>query len=217
MAKRFTDTNKWTKGFVRGLKGPYKLLWLYICDMCDHAGIWEVEIDVASLRIGVDVTEDGALSEFGEKIQVFDDGRKWFIPSFIEFQYGSLNPGNRVHSSVISRLEKYGLYKPLTSPLQGAKDKENDKDKEKNKDKGSTSRFAKPELDEVVSEFSAKGHPEQARPFYDYYESNGWKVGKNSMKDWKAAVRNWLRNAKDFKITKGTVRPPRPADDFGEL
>ena len=29
--------------------------------------------------------------------------------------------------------------------------------------------------------------------FYDYYESNGWKVGKNSMKDWKAALRGWSK------------------------
>ena len=30
--------------------------------------------------------------------------------------------------------------------------------------------------------------------FFDYYESNGWKVGKNNMLDWKAAVRNWESN-----------------------
>jgi hypothetical protein len=35
-----------------------------------------------------------------------------------------------------------------------------------------------------------------ANRFYDHYESNGWKVGKNSMKDWKAAVRNWEPNHK---------------------
>jgi len=30
--------------------------------------------------------------------------------------------------------------------------------------------------------------------FFDYYEANGWRVGKNPMKDWKAAVRTWKRN-----------------------
>ena len=34
---------------------------------------------------------------------------------------------------------------------------------------------------------------EEANKFCDFYESNGWKVGKNKMKDWKAAVRNWLK------------------------
>jgi hypothetical protein len=37
--------------------------------------------------------------------------------------------------------------------------------------------------------------PIEAQRFWDYYESNGWKVGRNPMKDWKAAVRNWQRNA----------------------
>lgn len=32
--------------------------------------------------------------------------------------------------------------------------------------------------------------------FVDYYESNGWKVGRAAMKDWKATVRNWLRSSK---------------------
>ena len=52
MAKRFTDTEKWKKPFIRGLQGAYKLLWLYICDDCDHAGIWQVDIEVAQIRIG---------------------------------------------------------------------------------------------------------------------------------------------------------------------
>ena len=33
-----------------------------------------------------------------------------------------------------------------------------------------------------------------AERFVDYYTSNGWMVGKNKMKDWKAAVRTWERN-----------------------
>ena len=38
-----------------------------------------------------------------------------------------------------------------------------------------------------------------AENFYDYYESNGWKVGKNAMKDWKATVRTWSRKEKPQK------------------
>lgn len=33
-----------------------------------------------------------------------------------------------------------------------------------------------------------------AQEFYDYYTSNGWKVGKNSMKDWQATARRWMNN-----------------------
>lgn len=38
-----------------------------------------------------------------------------------------------------------------------------------------------------------------AGAFFDYYTANGWKVGKSTMKDWQAALRNWLRNEKKFE------------------
>lgn len=140
MAKRFTDTEKWKKPFIRGLQGAYKLLWLYICDDCDHAGIWQVDLEVASIRIGEPLYLAKAIESFGDKIVIFDNGHKWFIPSFLEFQYPSgLNPDNRAHSSIIFLLEKYNLRKiqnkPLKSPLQGRKDMDMVKDMDKDMDK----------------------------------------------------------------------------------
>lgn len=141
MAKRFTDTEKWKKPFLRSLQGAYKLLWFYICDDCDHAGIWQVDMDVAKIRTGEkSLNEEKAIKSLNEKIVVFDSGKKWFIPSFIEFQYPKgLNPTNKAHGSVIHILSKYNLinedYKPLPSPLQGAKDKDMVKDMELDMDK----------------------------------------------------------------------------------
>lgn len=140
MSKRFTDTEKWKKPFIRNLSAPYKLLWLYICDDCDHSGIWQVDIDVAKIRIGEDINEQDAIKFFDDKIIKIDNGNKWFIPSFIDFQYPSgLNPDNKAHGGIIKMLIKYNLIddqlKPLSSPLQGDKvmvmDKVMDKDKVK--------------------------------------------------------------------------------------
>ena len=55
-------------------------------------------------------------------------------------------------------------------------------------------RFAKPSFAEVSEYVAAQGYKVDPERFIDYYESNGWKVGRNPMKDWKAAVRNWARN-----------------------
>ena len=141
MAKRFTDTEKYKKPFIRGLQGPYKLLWDYLYHDCNYAGIWIVDFEVAQIYIGQDMPVDKteAIRIFNAdpedpKIIEIDDGKKWFIPSFIEFQYGELNPQNRAHNSVITTLKKYNLY-PLTNkglirPLEGCKDKERDKDKD---------------------------------------------------------------------------------------
>jgi hypothetical protein len=132
MAKRFTDTEKWKKPFIRSLKAPYKLLWLYICDDCDHSGIWQVDIEVAQIRIGEKLDEKKALEYFVDKIIPLENNTKWFIPSFIEFQYPSgLSENNKAHTGIIKNLERYkeqiDNYKPLISPLQGDKDMVMDK------------------------------------------------------------------------------------------
>lgn len=57
-----------------------------------------------------------------------------------------------------------------------------------------TKKFKKPTLEEVKAYCSERKNNVDAEKFIDYYESNGWHVGKNPMKDWKAAVRTWERN-----------------------
>lgn len=55
-------------------------------------------------------------------------------------------------------------------------------------------RFEKPTLSQITQYCLERNNNVNAEQFYDYYESNGWKVGKNSMKNWKAAVRTWEKN-----------------------
>lgn len=55
----------------------------------------------------------------------------------------------------------------------------------------SRKRFIPPTVDEVKEYCMEKGYAVDPQRFVDYYTSNGWKVGKNPMKDWKAAVRTW--------------------------
>jgi len=137
MAKRFTDTDKWKKPFLRSIKAPYKLLWMYIQDECDHAGIWQVDFEVAEIKIGEKLKPELAREFFKGRIMELEEGTKWFIYDFIGFQYGELNPQNRAHNSVIQILKKYNIdpeNKEQPSPLQGAKDKGEKKEKELEKD-----------------------------------------------------------------------------------
>lgn len=57
--------------------------------------------------------------------------------------------------------------------------------------KKQSSRFIKPTLEEIEAQIFEKGYTVNARRFFNYYESNGWKVGKNTMKSWKAALATW--------------------------
>lgn len=58
-------------------------------------------------------------------------------------------------------------------------------------EKKTASRFSAPSVDEVRAYAQEKGYNIDAEHFVDYYTSNGWRVGRNPMKDWKATVRTW--------------------------
>lgn len=59
---------------------------------------------------------------------------------------------------------------------------------------GEGGKMKRPTLQEVTDYFEEKGHKKESDVFFNYYESNGWKVGKNPMKNWKAAAQNWIKN-----------------------
>ena len=63
-------------------------------------------------------------------------------------------------------------------------------------DKPQRKNFIPPTLEDVSGYCQEKGYRIDPERFIDYYTSNGWKVGKNKMKDWKSAVRNWARGSK---------------------
>lgn len=60
-------------------------------------------------------------------------------------------------------------------------------------------KFKKPTIEEIKQYCSERNNKIDAEHFYDYYESNGWKVGRNPMKDWKATIRTWERNSRNNK------------------
>ena len=91
---------------------------------------------------------------------------------------------------------------PMLQSGYGEKEKEIEIEKEleieldtkANKSPTKAKRFVKPTLSEIKQYCIERGNKVDAQHFYDYYESNGWRVGKNSMKNWQAAVRTWERS-----------------------
>ena len=63
--------------------------------------------------------------------------------------------------------------------------------------KKETKKFIKPTLEEVKEYCLERKNNIDAETFIDFYESKGWYVGKNKMKDWKATIRTWERNRKN--------------------
>lgn len=74
-------------------------------------------------------------------------------------------------------------------------------------------KFSKPSFEEVKEYAESIGFDIDARRFIDYYEANGWKVGRNQMKDWKATVRNWKRQQHGIDNTRRVAKMPGVAED----
>ena len=68
-----------------------------------------------------------------------------------------------------------------------------------------SSRFTPPTVDEVREYCDERMNNVDAESFVDFYSSKGWMVGKNKMKDWKAAVRTWERSRSEAKQQKGRL------------
>jgi len=78
--------------------------------------------------------------------------------------------------------------------------------------RGTTKRtaFVVPAIEIVKDYFSTiKGTPTDAECFFDYFTANGWRTGKNPIKDWKAAARNWMRRKSEFNTTTQTNHETR--------
>ena len=87
--------------------------------------------------------------------------------------------------------------KPEPNVNENVNVNENDK-KENTKRKT----FSKPTVEEVKAYCSERKNNVDAEKFCDFYESKGWKVGKEPMKDWKASVRTWEKG--------NNSSPPKP-------
>jgi len=141
MAKRFQDTEECKSHFVRNMPGQYRAFWFWLKVACDHAGLWEIDLDEARMRTGfLDLNKEDAERYFAPKILTLPCGEKWFLLDFCEDQYktNTLDPyRNTAHRGVVKLLHKarlidneynvlrepfVGLLKPLQSNFKVAKD-----------------------------------------------------------------------------------------------
>ena len=101
----------------------------------------------------------------------------------------------KIFREKIKGIKKIGVDKrPDKRPPEIEIEIEIEKEIEKEKKK----RFTPPTYQEVKDYIASNSYDIDAATFVDFYASKGWMVGKNKMKDWKAAVRNCARNEKKF-------------------
>ena len=202
MAKRFMDNSIFEKQWFRKLPIRLKVVWFYLINKCNHAGIWECDIDLLSFQIGEEYTLKEILEAFGDNIQKLGDN-KYYLTKFISFQYGlPLNPNVKVHQSVIKLLKKYNI--ELDKGYVSIKDK----DKDKGKDiKTRQECFAKRVEKEV---FDMHLDPQMLKDFIEYWteHNDGGSVlryEQQSIFNIKKRMSTWVKNSKRF--SNNTFQP----------
>ena len=210
MAKRFMDNSIFEKQWFRKLPLRLKMVWFYLINKCNHAGIWECDVELLSFQIGEKYTLQEILEAFGDNI-VRIDFDKYYITKFIEFQYGlPLNPNVKVHQSVLKILKKYNIESFIDSdmrnPLKTLKD--NNKDKSMNIDTKKlnfANRVEKEVLDMNVN-------PKTIQDFIGYWTEHNTdgKILRYEQQDIfniKRRMSTWLRNEEKFNKNNMTFQP----------
>lgn len=110
--------------------------------------------------------------------------------------------GKKADPSVIIRINNGAeeIERPLQNPEpeeKAAQEIQTEKPKRKN--------FVKPTVEEIAAYCKEKNYNVNAQQFFNYYESNGWKIGRNAMKSWQAAVQNWNTRDKANNKAAGTM------------
>lgn len=213
MSYRMTNTEKWKDLWFSNLSPIAKLLFFYFVENCDNAGFFEVNKKFMLFYTGLD--EKQLMDAGGELKKSYVksvDGTKLWFKNFLKYQKKlPLNSANNMHKQIILLIQenlsdetKFKGNNLLNSllPTDLQVGKQTRKKKELSEENQAeqipivkTQRFVKPTPQEVF-DYMVENEFEFAKiesdKFVNFYESKGWKVGKNPMKIWKSAVANWM-------------------------
>lgn len=133
MKKIFTDCDIYEDMWFRELPPEYKLLWDYICRMCQY-GVWKPDFKLANFYTGTTTELNKALELFNFdkiRIEVLED-KRWFIIDYCHFQYGGLTETCHAHKPIFKFYRSF--YPNLLSRVLGSlPSRVQEQDKNKNK------------------------------------------------------------------------------------
>ena len=127
----------------------------------------------------------------------------------------------RVQTSALLSTPEVTLAEKEELPTEKVEQKElpvEEKGKEKDIDKSiSQKKFVKPTVEQVEAYCKERNNNISATSFINFYESKGWMIGSNHMKDWKAAVRTW-ENHRRYTASSRTdkVDAPKQGTNYEE-
>lgn len=211
---RSVNTKFWEDPWVESLGVSEKLLFIYLLTNphANLAGIYEVSIKRICFETGLDKkTVSNVLKSFERVGKVFYiDETFIFLPNWLKNQ--SLNSNmkkgvvkifselpKQVKINVLGNdyqtlLKDYQTLRNTLLKYEGEIEYEEKEEREDEDSKKPPKRFTPPTLDEVKAYCKERNNNVDPERWFDFYESKGWMVGKNNMKNWKAAVRTWEKS-----------------------
>lgn len=165
-------------------------------------GLTEEEYAAALLELESPDPNSRSKEQEGRRLLAEDDG--WLIVNFKHYQEIQKEEDRREanrRNVARFRAKQITVIKPMiTSDYTALEEKRGEEKRGEEKDKDTvTRRFRPPTLEEVRAYCQERKNNVFPDQWLDHYSSNGWRVGKNPMRDWKAAVRTWERMRLDGK------------------
>lgn len=226
--KRIVNTSFWTDKKVVdefSVEDRYFMLYLLTNPHTTQLGIYELPISTASNETGynkdvVKVLLDRFESKY-DLIRYSHDTGEVAIKNYLK--HSIIKGGKPVYDCLLKEYKAISdvslidyIYRSLVNTdienitlkdfinyLNSEIDNDNDNDNERIVPR-IVKKFQKPTLEDVKSYCYERENGIDAQAFIDYYDSVGWKIGKNPMKDWKACIRTWERKDKE--------RPKKPGE-----
>jgi hypothetical protein len=208
-----SNTEKWKDLWFSNLSPNAKLLFFYFVENCDNAGFFEVNKKFMLFHTGFNEEQlmDAGI-ELKKSYIKSKDGTKLWFKNFLKYQKKlPLNSANNMHKQIIMLIQENLLDEnkfkgsdiinsllPVDSQIGKRKKREvveTEKSTQTELPIIKTTRFIKPNKDEVFEYMAEKEFPfakMESDKFINFFESKGWKVGKNPMVSWKSAVANWI-------------------------
>lgn len=229
MSKRFTETDKWRDPWFRKLTTLAKLLFLWLVDNCDKAGVVDLDFEAASFDIGEPINRNH-LVELDGRWDKLPNG-KIRLTKFVAFQYGKLSEKCTPHIRVIETIRSHGLNYPefeeksttlpptLPSTLQCRVQEKRGPEgngQEGNGEWEPTEAWAL-KWGEEARKLGADYTDAEIRTAFLALQASGWMWGRNPVNDHRAALERQIQT--DRQRTKPVKPEPaaRPRFTTGNL
>ena len=115
--KRFTDIRKWDREWFLNLTSDEKVIWQYLCDVCDKSGFWNENWTLCKMLTRINITK--MPTALHKQVQKTNTNGVWFIKDFNVFQYGEgfATKQGFLQKKAVERMSRYGVGSNTPSPL----------------------------------------------------------------------------------------------------